>query len=463
MSKTAWLLAAALLAAPAMGMWAPAPLVDVDRLARNVGDRAKENPKDPQAHYILGRVHSLAFSMRTKKLAAYSPRKGLPTLDSPGCMYPNRRHARDKNRAVPTVKELQKHLEQGLAEHRKAIALSPKNGLYHLGLAWLLEAGADMAAEVGAPPGGKDPAYKPKPGLQERVNHLIVQLGQADHAARKKAMSELAALASYPPVFARLKANSDHKDLEIKTRVRALMRTCWLARAIDSYTTAYHLSIAKDLKVRNRPLAGLKTLVGYDAGQRLTRLIGETGLADKNKSLLADIEKNLATLRNKPRGPVTPIIFSLDRPRPLSELVSDRRVTFDLDGDLRSETRRWVRPQTCILAWDPLGKGRIENGRQLFGSVTWWMFFDNGYHALDALDDNRDGTLRGAELKHIVVWRDRNGNGRSDPGEVVPLERLGISAIATKATGLSGKAPCNRKGLIMKDGRALPTYDWISE
>ena len=270
-------------------------------------------------------------------------------------------------------------------------------------------------------------------------------------------------MASDPLVYASLQADRNHKDLEIKTRVGMLMKGCWLTRAIASYKTAYDLSIGTDLKVRRRPMAGLKTLVGYDAGQRLTKLIGELDLAKENKALLARIEKDLAALRGKPRGPVTPIIFSVDKARPLSELVSDRRVTFDLDGDLRRETRQWVRSQTCILAWDPLGKGRIENGRQLFGSVTWWMFFDNGYHALDALDDNRDGTLRGEELRHIVVWRDRNSNGTSDPGEVVPLERLGIVAIATRAAGMSGKAPCNRKGLIMKDGRTLPTYDWISE
>jgi tetratricopeptide (TPR) repeat protein len=35
---------------------------------------------------------------------------------------------------------------------------------------------------------------------------------------------------------------------------------------------------------------------------------------------------------------------------------------------------------------------------RLFGTVTWWMFWNDGDHALDALDDERDGRLRGAEL-----------------------------------------------------------------
>jgi hypothetical protein len=90
------------------------------------------------------------------------------------------------------------------------------------------------------------------------------------------------------------------------------------------------------------------------------------------------------------------------------------------------------------------------------------MFFEDGYHALDALDDNRDGELSGNELKGLSLWFDRNSNGVSDPGEVVPIEKTGIAAISVRATSRSGDSPCNMAGLRMQDGRVLPTYDWVT-
>jgi hypothetical protein len=90
------------------------------------------------------------------------------------------------------------------------------------------------------------------------------------------------------------------------------------------------------------------------------------------------------------------------------------------------------------------------------------MFWPTRYAALDALDDNRDGVLTGRELTGLAVWFDRNSNGVSEPGEVTPVEDLGITGIATAATSSDGAAPMNAHGLFLQDGRVLPTWDWIS-
>jgi hypothetical protein len=70
--------------------------------------------------------------------------------------------------------------------------------------------------------------------------------------------------------------------------------------------------------------------------------------------------------------------------------------------------------------------------------------------------------LSGSELRGLAVWFDRNSNGVSDPGEVVPIERLGIEAIASRAESMDGESPANQCGLVMQDGRVLPTYDWMA-
>ena len=84
--------------------------------------------------------------------------------------------------------------------------------------------------------------------------------------------------------------------------------------------------------------------------------------------------------------------------------------------------------------WDPGHTGVIKDGRQLFGSRTWWIFFRDGYEALSVLDDNRDGRLTGGELEGIAVWVERNGDGASQAGEVLTLEEARIESIGVRAT-----------------------------
>jgi hypothetical protein len=74
-----------------------------------------------------------------------------------------------------------------------------------------------------------------------------------------------------------------------------------------------------------------------------------------------------------------------------------------------------------VLSLPRLLDAIIESGRQLFGSVTWWMFWRDGYQAPAALDDDGNGWLEGNELAGIAIWRDLNGNGVCDPSEIISL------------------------------------------
>ena len=88
------------------------------------------------------------------------------------------------------------------------------------------------------------------------------------------------------------------------------------------------------------------------------------------------------------------------------------------------------------------------------------MFWEDGYRALSALDDDGDGWLSGEELRGLSVWRDRNGNGLSEAGEVVPLLRAGVEAVAARPEGRREGTLWKARGVRMKDGRLLPSYDW---
>ncbi|MHC4645461.1 MAG: hypothetical protein ACYTBJ_08160, partial [Planctomycetota bacterium] len=187
------------------------------------------------------------------------------------------------------------------------------------------------------------------------------------------------------------------------------------------------------------------------------------GVSKREEKEIAKVKRNLKKLDSLPMDAITPIIFSLEKHTSLADLLAaNTRVDFDLDGDGVSELWPWVKSTTGILVWDPEATDVIRSGRQMFGSVSWWLFFEDGYHALDALDDSRDGVLTGSELEGIRVWFDRDGDGKSGKGEVVSLRHLQIVSISTNASGQNCGCPMSAAGIRLSDGRTLPTYDWLA-
>ena len=163
------------------------------------------------------------------------------------------------------------------------------------------------------------------------------------------------------------------------------------------------------------------------------------------------------------RGFVTPIILPVSDRTELEELVDrDRFVRFDMDGRGDGEWQ-WVSPDAAFLVYLDNGeKSIINSGRKMFGNVTFWLFWNNGYEALSSLDDDADGVLSGAELKDVGLWRDRNQNGATDPDEVITVEAFGVRSISTESMLHQSLMLYNPEGITFKNARTIPTYDWIS-
>jgi hypothetical protein len=378
--------------------------VPMGRALTNVEAFVQVHPEDPNGHLTLARLHSLAFANQTDAVSMFSPpgdpSQTLPTIS---------RHQFAQPRVPPRGEELAVHLRQSIRSFERALELDPDSALSHLGLAYVLERGVVLAEVVEADPGRADGG------------------------------------------------NRQDQDLE------AILAR-WRERTIEEYFRAYELAIPRDGRIETQPMDGLPSLVSYEAGKAYVKLLSARGARDESeKQRLAEVRAGVERLEAKPHSnSVTPIIFSLSGASTLADhLASGRWVRFDLDGDDRPEPRPWVGPDTAILVWDPKHAGVITSGRQLFGSVTWWMFFADGYRAMDALDDDRDGRLSDGELVGLAVWLDRNTNGVSEPGEVDAMEELPIASLATRATSIEDGSPANLSGLTLTDGRVLPTYDWI--
>jgi hypothetical protein len=98
----------------------------------------------------------------------------------------------------------------------------------------------------------------------------------------------------------------------------------------------------------------------------------------------------------------------------------------------------------------------------MFGNVTFWIFWRDGYQALASLDNNADGKLTGAELDGLALWNDRNSDGVSDAGEVTPASECGIEAINCDSDLHPSGIRFNERGAIFRDGSSRATFDWIA-
>jgi hypothetical protein len=367
--------------------------VPVERLTRNLERYAREHPREAQGYYTLGRVHSLAFSLGTGQVQVTGDGEdALPGFPPYQSIRAPRRPAGNLSAA------LRQHLEESVRSYRKAVSLDRENGLYWLGLGWMLEQGAAFADQVPAPFGEENAGKR---------------LPAAD----------------------------------------------WQAQALAAYRRAYRLAVRKDLAATGFG-PGADYAISLEAGEGILRLPRQGERTPAETAEVREVENAVRTLKRKPRA-ITPIVFPLAAPAPLEALLAPgTTVSFDLAADGRAERWPWVKPETGVLVWDPSGIGRVTSGAQLFGSRTWQMFFRTGYEALAALDNDADGVLSGAELNGLAAWQDRNGNGASDAGEVRPLARLGITAVAVYPDGESSGVPFHQRGLRTADGTCLPTYDW---
>lgn len=467
----------------------PAP---VERLVKNLTKYTSEHPNDASGHYALARVHSMAYVLGYAELDTFGNRgkgdredkpdaigpRDIPSDESSPKPGPSLKPWREDGKA-PRLTDAQRwgHLKDGVRSFERAIA-SPWESdskwykkLLDLSYAYMLEKGASDAARIDIIP-GIDMEGEIDPAIRQKVLELVTAASTApkDQApARDTDLAKALQTHGAPAWRVLLEFRGDANEC-VRALVQRSLERYWKDRAIAFYLRAFRANIDHDLVDEDHMMSGpdaIKEMASHEAGIAFIRLIKERDMSDDDRESLREVERGIDRLkaRNWSGGYITPIVFSFTDHASFAELLEPRaEVWFDLAGTGQPRTWPWLRPTTGILVWDPDGKGRITSGRQLFGSVTWWIMFPDGYRAMDALDDDRNGQLSGFELKGLAVWFDRNQNGVSDAGEVTPIERLGVASLATcgvTGTADDGRSLVHERGMTMTDGRVLPTYDWV--
>ncbi len=128
-----------------------------------------------------------------------------------------------------------------------------------------------------------------------------------------------------------------------------------------------------------------------------------------------------------------PIVVDLDG---RGVRFSASRVRFDLYDDGRGVWMPTLAPGSAYLARDLDKDGVIGSGAELVTNIVGGVARDSAVAALRALDGDADGTLDRAEISaaRLVLWRDVNGDGASQPGEVLELAAQGFDHVSLRAT-----------------------------
>jgi tetratricopeptide (TPR) repeat protein len=228
-------------------------------------------------------------------------------------------------------------------------------------------------------------------------------------------------------------------------------------RAIAEYRRVVQLAWAKEEKVK--ALMPSQRFYTQEAIDYLLPLLDRK----RDAAEIQDLMSKQTDMKSRPRA-ITPIAIPLtDDLAPQAIVNNLARVRFDADGSRLDREWTWITGDAGWLVYDADGRGEITSALQLFGNVTFWLFWENGYNALSALDDDDDGELAGRELNHIRIWHDRDADGVSDSSEVRPLSSHGIVALSCDyVTGDGSRfAAVSAKGARLSNGRTRPTYDVI--
>jgi hypothetical protein len=228
--------------------------------------------------------------------------------------------------------------------------------------------------------------------------------------------------------------------------------------AVKLYRAVIEQAWGKEKDLKRAPL-GWHSVTAEATGYLIPLLDATT-----DQQEIAALKERTAQVRRIPR-PMTPIAIPLRdglKARDLEDRAAS--VAFDLDGTGLPQRWTWITRDAGWLVYDRRGTGKVDSALQLFGNVTFWLFWENGYQALAALDEDGDGWLTGRELHGLAIWQDLNGNGVCDPGEVKSLAEWGIVGLSCRYqtdTSRPDGLIFSPAGVRLRDGRTRPSFDLI--
>ena len=167
-------------------------------------------------------------------------------------------------------------------------------------------------------------------------------------------------------------------------------------------------------------------------------------------------------------GVTSPIILDLDGRGVTTLTAAQSRAQFDMDGDTVGDDTSWIGSTEGFLFLDRDGNGTLSgvNEMSFAGDVPDAA---SDLVGLRTFDSDADGRLSATDeqFASFKVWRDADGDGRVDQGEVMSLEQAGVAAInltgtaVTASTAFGDVAVVNRGSYERTDGSTMAFLDAV--
>jgi len=179
-----------------------------------------------------------------------------------------------------------------------------------------------------------------------------------------------------------------------------------------------------------------KYSLNVENGQLIMSLKEAKGVTDSRAGVVGPAA--ILSFRDRTVGILSPLVLDLDGDGLEVKSRRKSRAHFDMDGNGTSDDTGWVGKNDGFLVIDANGDGRIGSNAEL-SLLGLKADARSSLDALSALDSGQNGQIdaKDARFGELKVWRDRNGNGVTDGGELKTLGDHGIASIDLSARAVA--------------------------
>ena len=213
--------------------------------------------------------------------------------------------------------------------------------------------------------------------------------------------------------------------------------------------------------------AGISTTYSISTLNGVVRVVDNAATVDGNDGtdVISGIEQ-LSFKNNVTVGVVSPIILDLDGNGVQTVSAADSKALYDLDGDGLADDTSWIGNTEGFLFLDRDNNGTVTNAGE-FSFIDDVPGATSDLAGLKAFDSNNDGKLSSADAKwaSFKVWRDSDGDGAVDTGEVLTMAQAGVASFNLNGTAFTGNsafgevAVLNTGSYTRTNGATMQFYD----
>jgi Ca2+-binding RTX toxin-like protein len=217
--------------------------------------------------------------------------------------------------------------------------------------------------------------------------------------------------------------------------------TSWIAETVGGFSAGRLAALIVAPVMRSGPvgmLFGAGVIIGASiAGGDLTKRI-----FDMFRRLFDEINRMYS-----------PLVLDLDGDGIETIDLRASHIQFDHDSNGFAEQTGWIHADDGFLVLDLNRNGKIDNGSELFGNHTLLSdgkLAENGFLALASYDVNLDGRIdrHDSVWSRLRVWKDQNGNGSTDSGELLQLSAAKVQTLLlayTESTDVDSQGNAHRQ------------------